>query len=160
MQILTRSPLILITALVEGIWVGCLFVVLAAWTPDARAEHDRDFSAMYDIGPATPVDATHVSVKLFLRLQNHSGASLTNATIALANRLMPGKAGTPLAGGVTAAYRGIVKVSGTVTVGTAEYRRWQHGGQPSLVIRVPNRNGRQVERPIELIRRPGVGAMP
>jgi hypothetical protein len=62
---------------------------------------------------------------------------LTDATISLADRLMPGKAGTPLANGMTAAYRGIVKVSGAVAVANEEYRRWQRGGQPSLIIRMP-----------------------
>jgi hypothetical protein len=144
----------------QGFWVSCLLVVLSAWMPDALAENGRDFSAMFDIGPPTALDATHVSVRVFLRLQNHSGAYLTNATISLAERLVPGKEGTPLVTGVTAAYRGIVKVSGTVAVGTEEYRRWQRGGQPSLVIRVPDRNGRQLDRPIELVRMPGVAAMP
>jgi hypothetical protein len=140
--------------------LSCLLALLSVWNSNARAENGRDYSAMYDIGPATALDPTHVSVKLFLRLQNHSGTDLTNATITLADRLMPGKAGMLLKSGVTVAYRSIAKVSGTVTVGSEEYARWQRGGQPSLVIRVPDRNGRQVDRPIELVRMPGVGAMP
>ena len=144
----------------KGFWVGCLLVGLSAWTADARAEHGRDYSAMYDLGPATALDPTHVSVKLFLRLQNHSGVDLTNATISLADRLMPGKAGTPIISRVTAPYRGIAKASATLTVGTQEYRSWQRGGQPSLAIRLPDRNGREVNRPIELVRMPGVGAVP
>jgi hypothetical protein len=143
----------------QGLWVSCLIVVLSAWIANAWGENGRDFSAMYDLGPATAVDPTHVSVKLSLRLQNHSGADLTNATIFLADRLRPGKIGMPLKTGVTAAYRGVAKVSGTVTVTTEEYGRWQRGGHPSLVIRVWARNGRQVDRPIELIRLPGAGIM-
>jgi hypothetical protein len=144
----------------QSVWVSCLLVILSAWIPNARAENGRDYSAMYDLGPATAVDPLHVSMKLFLRLQNHSGADLTNATISLADRLAPGKAGASVTSGVTVAYRGVVKLSATVTVATQEYQRWQHGGQPLLIIRVPNRNGREVGRPIELARMPGVGAMP
>jgi hypothetical protein len=145
---------------ISSFWVMGFLVFVSLNLTDARAENGRDFSGMYVIGPATVFDSTHVSVTLFLRLQNHSGADLSNAAVFLMNRLQPGKAGTPFASGISAPYRGVAKASGVVAVNTEEYQRWQHGGHPELVVRVLDQRGRKVDRPIELLRMPRAGAMP
>jgi hypothetical protein len=143
-----------------GRWgILCLVVIAAVWHANADAENTRDFSAMFDMGPAQTVDLTHVSVKLFLRVRNNSVTDLSNATISLSDPLLPGKVSTPLATGISVPHRGSVKISGSVTVEVQEYRHWQRGEQPSLVIRVPGADGRNIDRPIELMRMPGMGAM-
>ena len=125
----------------------------------AHAENGRDFSGVYDMGSATKLDATHVSVKLYLRLNNHSGADLKNAQIALADPLERSKASSMYASGVTANRRGVVKVTGTVTVDSREYLRWRGGPGPSLVVRVPDKHGQMIDHPIELQRLRGVEKM-
>src|ERR1700691_5367338 len=53
--------------------LALLMWLLMAMSFSARAEHGRDFSALYDIGRVTGIDAHRVSVTLLLRLRNNSG---------------------------------------------------------------------------------------
>ena len=135
------------------------FVLTVLCCAAAHAANHRDFSAMYDVGPASVVDATHVSVTLSLRLQNHSGRPLSHAALAMKELMMPGGRGRVVASDVSVEDRGTAKTSGIVIVSANEYRRWQRGGQPLLVLRVHDSNGRDIDRAIELLRLPGVGAL-
>lgn len=145
-----------ISRLVTAAFVTLMCVILT----NAHAENGRDFSAMYAIGRPTVFDSTHVSVTLSLRVQNHSGASLSDAAIFLVNRAQPFKAGSLVASGIQIPDRGIAKASGAVTVSTRDYQRWQRGEPPALMVRVVNRDGRNVDRPIELLRTSHIGGRP
>lgn len=140
--------------------VAAAFVTLMCMILTAHAENGRDFSAMYAIGRPTVVDSTHVSVTLSLRVQNHSGASLSDAAIFLVNRAQPFKAGSLVASGIQVPDRGTAKASGAVTVSTRDYQRWQRGEPPAFMVRVVSRNGRSVDRPIELLRTSHIGDQP
>lgn len=140
--------------------VAAALVTLCVILTTAHAESGRDFSAMYAIGRPTVFDSTHVSVTLSLRLQNHSGASLSDAAIFLVNRAQPFKAGSLVASGIQIPDRGTAQASGAVTVSTRDYQRWQRGEPPALLVRVVNRNGRNVDHPIELLRTSHIGGRP
>jgi hypothetical protein len=144
---------------VQGILLSAWLV--AALIVPAHADNGRDFSALYDLGPAHSVDSTHVSVQLYLSLQNHGSAGVTNTTIFLAQPGLLEADSTPVAAGVSVAHRAVTTVSGTLTVEAQEYQRWQRGqSAPLLFIRITDAQGRQIDRRVELVRRPGLGARP
>jgi hypothetical protein len=135
----------------------CLLLAAAA---SAHAEHGRDFSALYDIGRVTTIDAHRVSVTLLLRLRNNSGRYVSNGSIRLVDRSAPGEALATLGDPVEVAYRASARVAGTVTVERSEYQRWVRGDAPKLVVNVIDARGRHVDHPVELVRLPGAGASP
>jgi hypothetical protein len=137
-----------------------LLLLSIAVTHAAHAENGRDFSAMYDLTNIAPVDTMHVSLTLVLRLQNHSGAALNNATVVLSNKFSPSASPQTVASRVNVADRRSVKVSGTITVRKSEYARWHTGTRPSLVVHFVGKSGRGVDRPVELARMAGLGARP
>jgi hypothetical protein len=127
----------------------------------ANADNGRDFSALYDLGSAHPVDATHVSVPLYLSLQNHGTAGVSNTTIFLGQPGLLSSNSAVVADGVAVARRAVARVSGTLTLDAQEYQRWQRGQwTPLLYIRITDAEGHQSDRRVELARRPGLGARP
>jgi hypothetical protein len=132
--------------------VMCLLLAMAS---NAHAEHGRDFSALYDFGKVTSVDARRVSVTLMLRLRNNSGKYISNGSIRLVDRVAPGDALATLGDPVEIAYRGSARVAGSVTVERSEYRRWLRGDAPKLVVDVIDARGRHVDHAVELVRMPG-----
>lgn len=164
---------------------SAIFSVILVLSSSVSAEHGRDYSAQYDLGPPTTLDATHVSVPVSLLLQNHSGSDLADASIVLAARpWMPGPAsagvrrapvapgpraatvaggatvanGETVANGVTVAYRNHVELNFSVTTTSAEYREWARGRAPALRVRRMDPAGKPVERAIELMRLPQLRA--
>jgi hypothetical protein len=141
-------------------------ILLSAWlavalVAPANADNGRDFSALYDLSSARPVDSTHVSVQLYLSLQNHGAAAVGNTTIFLAQPNLLATDSTLVAAGVTVARRAVARVSGTLTIDAQEYQLWQRGlWAPLLFIRITDAQGRPIDRRIELVRRPGLGARP
>jgi hypothetical protein len=122
----------------------------------AHAEHGRDFSASYTLGAPRAVDATHVAVPIALRLHNHSGADVTNATVSLGEirRQSPapqptGSTTATAALGVAVKNRAVAAVTTALVVSNREYERWQHGGRPLLALRTRDRFGHTVLHPIE-----------
>ena len=138
-------------------------ILLSAWLTmalivPANAENGRDFSALYDLGSARTVDSTHVSVQLYLSLQNHGATGVRNTTIFLVRSSPLEQDSALVSDGVTVAHRAVARVSGTVTIDAREYQRWQRGQwAPLLFIRITDAEGRQIDRRIELVRRPGLG---
>jgi hypothetical protein len=140
-------------AILLSTWLAIALVV------PATAENGRDFSALYDLGAAHPVDTTHVSLQLYLSLQNHGATSVGNTAIFLAPPSLVETDWIQIADGVTIARRAVARVSGTVTIDAQEYQRWQRGQwAPLLFIRITDAQGHQIDRRIELVRRPGLGA--
>jgi hypothetical protein len=141
-------------------------ILLSAWLAvaliaPANADNGRDFSALYDLGAPHVVDATHVSVQLYLSLQNHGAASVSNTTIFLGQPGLLETDSARVVDGVAVAHRAVARVSGTLTIDAQEYQRWQRGQwTPLLFIRVTDAQGRQIDRQVELARRPGLGARP
>jgi hypothetical protein len=138
-----------------GAWLAVVLIV------PANADSGRDFSALYDFGSVHPVDSTHVSVQLYLARQNHGATGVSNTTIFLGQPGLLETDSTQVAGGVAVAYRTVARVSGTLTIDTQDYQRWQRGQwTPFLFVRVTDAQGRRIDRPVELVRRPGLGARP
>jgi hypothetical protein len=141
-------------------------MLLSAWLAvalivPANAQDGRDFSALYDLGSAHPVDSTHVSVQLYLSLQNHGATGVRNTTIFLVQPSLLETDSAQVADGVTVAHRAVARVSGTLTIDAQEYQRWKRGQwAPLLFIRITDAQGRQIDRRVELVRRPGLGARP
>jgi hypothetical protein len=146
---------------VQGTLLSVWWAVAAIIAPGVHADNGRDFSALYNFGSAQSADSTHVSVQLYLSLQNHSGAAVRNTAILLVQPGLLETDATEVASSVTVANRAVALVSGTLTIDSQEYQRWQRGQwTPLLYLRVTDAQGHQVDRRIELARRPGLGARP
>ncbi len=131
---------------------ACLLLVATA----AQAGQDRGFSATYALGSPRSVDATHVSVPITLRLRNHSGADVTNATVSLRSLLGHVRVPKPAnlqsssaAASVAVRDRAVVPVATSFVVPTWEYERWQRGGRPMLALRIEDPSGHAVLHPID-----------
>ncbi len=139
---------------------GFLIIVLAGWpSSPLQAENGRDFSAMYDFRDVVPVDAQHVSVRLALQIQNHSGADVYAARLTLRDGLLEFKTlgeFEPL----TLAYHQVQRLSQVFTVSPQELQRWQSGQPPRLMVEYQDAVGRRVMRPVELMRDRVVGERP
>ena len=114
--------------ILPGAWLAVALIV------PANADSGRDFSALYDFGSAHPVDATHVSVQLYLALQNHGATAVSNATIFLGQPGLLETDSAQVAGGVAVAHRAVARVSGTLTIDTQDYQRWQRGQWTPLLL--------------------------
>lgn len=141
-------------------------ILLSAWLAvaliaPAHAGNGSDFSALYDLGTAHSVDSTHVSVQLYLSLQNHGPAAVRNTIIVLAQPGLLEADAARVADGVSVAHRAVARVSGTLSVDAQEYQRWQRGqSAPLLYIRITDAQGGQVDQRVQLVRRPGLGTRP
>jgi hypothetical protein len=129
--------------------------------PVVQADNGRDFSALYDFGSGHLIDSAHVSVSLYLSLQNHGAAGVTNTALVLGQPGLLEAKSTQVAANVTVAHRAIASISGTMTIRAQDYQRWQRGQwTPLLYIRITDAQGRQIYQQVELARRPGLGAHP
>jgi len=141
---------------------ACLLGMAAS---PAHAEHGRDFSATYRLGSPRPTDATHVAVPIALRLHNHSGADVANATLELGSisgRGLPSnRAASPRAASspaVTLPNHTVLDVTISLTVTQQEFQRWLRGGRPLLTLSTRDRLGHPVLLPIEASPSRGHGA--
>lgn len=129
--------------------------------PVAQADNGRNFSALYDFGSGHQVDSAHVSVPLYLSLQNHGAAGVTNTALVLSQPGLLETKSTQVAANVTVAHRAVASISGTMTIRAQDYQRWQRGQwTPLLYIRITDAQGHQSYQQVELARRPGLGAHP
>ena len=126
----------------------------------AFAEDGRDFSAIYDFKNVEVVDPTHVSVTLVLRLQNHSGADVAAGQVSLRRGMNPSQSYGAFSTSVTVANRAVTKLTGTFVVDAEEYQLWQSGPSPMLRIDYGDGEGRPMLRPVEVVRRRGMGDVP
>lgn len=138
-----------------SVWLAVALIV------PANADNGRDFSALYDLGSARSIDSTHVSVQLYLSLQNHGATGVSNTKIFLVQPNLLETDSTLVADGVVVAHQAVARVAGTLTIDAQEYQRWQRGQwAPLLFIRITDAQGHQIDRQVELVRRPGLGARP
>jgi hypothetical protein len=131
---------------------------LGAVSP-GRVQRTRAFSAQYDVCEVRPLDATHSSVRIVVRLQNHSGAALNDGSLVVQDASVPLRLIKPLATGVHVQDREFTTISRTVTVATSSYQHWL-AAPPSLVLEFTNAAGGTQRYHVEVVRIPGLGAQP
>ena len=141
----------------SGVVLTLIIAILGLPSQTARAEGGRDFSAMYEVRDVSTIDATHVFLTLVLRLQNHSGAAVSDAKIVLRDGLPAFKSLGTFVERLTAADKAVVKFSGTFTVPAREFHAWVHGEGPRLEVQLVDSQGRTLRQPIEVVRMPGLG---
>ncbi len=127
--------------------------VILLTTLSALAKDGRDFSGYYSL---TDVTEQSNAVKLTLTVQvfNYSDADIKEASLLL-RETGPGMA-------VEGAFPALkvfhdhtdVRLSQQFTVPREEYRRWQNGMVPRLVVHYMGANGIEQNRSIQLSRRP------
>jgi len=136
---------------------AALIIALAALPFAALAANGRDFSATYDVTHVATVDSQHVSVMLNLRLQNHSGADVTDAEVSLRDDLLEFKSLGVFPLHVTLANHAVANLSGTFTVPAGYMTHWRSGPGPHVFVRFIDAHGHSISRPVKLRLMPGVG---
>jgi hypothetical protein len=134
-------------------WIVSAALVVAGLACGGLARgNGREFSGFYRISDAS-VSGETVSLTLTLRLSNHSGADVSNATVLLRDWILPSRNYGTFASVNVAAGR-TVQLSGTFQVPQHEYQSWQQGRHPFLMIEYADAAGNKVRRPIEIARGP------
>ena len=138
-----RSGWAMIVALVLG---GSALAGLA-W-----AENGAGFLGFYHYSEASASGDT-ASPTLTLRLVNHSGMDLSNATVQVRDPVIRGLnygsfPNVNIPAGQT------VLLSGAFQIPQREYQNWRLGRTPSLTIEYTDGAGKQVRRPIQIARDP------
>ena len=134
----------------------CAFVLLTAFLliPIAGVAKDgRDFSGYYSL---TGITEQSDAVKLTLTVQvfNYSDADIKEASLVL-RESGPGIAVDGTFPAVKLFHdRSDVRLSQQFSVTREEYRRWQNGMDPRLVVHYVGANGIEQNRSIQLARRP------
>ncbi len=127
----------------------CLLVLAAGL---ACGRNGRDFAGFYQIKDAAD-QGLAFKVRFAIRVFNYSDADATQATLTLANSLSPRRAYGSFTQ-VSIPRGGDVVLSGNFAVPLREYKRWQRGGAPELIIQFQDDAGKTVRRSVELTRRP------
>ena len=126
-----------------------LSCVLILCPTAALAEAGRDFAGFYDLTNITNL-GTDYRVTLSLTVFNYRGSAVAGATITLEDSVEPGKTYGSFGSTISVGDRGSATLRGTFTVPAAEYRFWQIGSTPRVMIQFQDSAGRTVRRAIEL----------
>ena len=131
-------------------WVVRAVLVLAGLALAGTAQgNGRDFSGSYQVSGVS-VSGDTASLTLTVRLFNHSGVDVSNATVVLRDWIIPSRNfGTFPSVGVPAGRS--VQLSGTFQIPQREYQSWQQGRPPFLMIEYADVAGNKVRRPIEVV---------
>jgi predicted RecA/RadA family phage recombinase len=135
-------------------WAFSATLALAglAWAGLAWAQNGAGFSGFYHYSDVS-VSGDTASPTLTLRLVNHSGIRVSNATVLVRDPVIRGLnygsfANVNIPAGQT------VLLSGIFQIPQREYQNWRLGRTPSLIIDYTDAAGNHVRRPIEIARDP------
>ena len=123
-----------------------------AWAGLARAENGTGFSGFYHYSVGS-VSGDTASPTLTLRLVNHSGMNVSNATVLVRDPVIRGLnygsfPNVNIHAGQT------VSLSGVFEIPQREYQNWRLGRTPTLTIEYTDAAGNHVRRPIVIARDP------
>src|SRR6266581_4315625 len=123
-----------------------------AWAGLASAENGAGFSGFYHYTDAS-VSGDTASPTLTLRLVNHSGMHVSNATVLVRDPVIRGLnygsfPNVNIPAGQT------VLVSGIFQIPKGEYQKWRVGRTPSLTIEYTDASGKHMRRPFVIARDP------
>ena len=135
---------------------AALIVTLAA-LPSALAANGRDFSASYHVSDVTTLDARHLSLTLSLRLNNHSGAEVSDARVLLNDNFLEFKTLGAFPSRVTLANHEVATLSGAFIVPASYVKQWRSGPGPRVFVSFIDAKGHSISRPVKLHFVPGVG---
>ncbi len=112
----------------------------------------RDFAGFYQVSNVTEQgDAWRLTFKA--RVFNYSGADISGATIRLTDPFDPRRSYAAFAG-ISIASNESTVVSSSVTIPGREYRAWQQGTPPHLIVQYADGQGHRRLAPVELSQRP------
>lgn len=126
--------------------LASLFVIRAA------GANGRDFAGFYQVSDVTQQgDSYQLTFKA--RIFNYSGADVTGATIKLMDRIDP-RHNYATFSGISIASGESAVVSSSATVPSREYRAWQQGAPPRLLVQFTDSQGKNRLAPVELAQGP------
>lgn len=132
---------------------------LCLWQAPLRAEHAREFAGEFQISNVVDENDT-VTFNLHVQVFNRSGADLKSATLTLADR-RPGRDtdANEYQGSfenVSIADQKSLVLHGSFRIPAGEYRMWQHGAAPCLVVSYVSDAGEDAHSVVELLRTDGL----
>jgi hypothetical protein len=124
-------------------------VLLSVSRPLAAAD-GRDFAGSYQLTDRVDQGET-VLATFTTRVFNYSDADVSDATVVLDSRLVPGQTYWSFPA-VSMVNRGSVRLRCAITIPKAEYNLWQQGARPNLHVDTANPDGTSLRRLVELTR--------
>jgi hypothetical protein len=119
-----------------------------AWAGLAWAENGAGFSGFYHFSAVSESGDT-ASPTLTLRLVNHSGMDVSNATVQVRDPVIRGlNYGSFPNVDIPAGQK--LSLSGIVRIPQREYQNWRMGRTPNLTIEYTDAAGNHVRRPIQI----------
>ena len=134
------------------LWCALLILagVLLSASGPLMAADGRDFAGSYQLTDL--VDQGDTIVATFTtRLFNYSDADVSDATVVLDSRLVPGQTYCSVLS-VSISNRGNVRLRCEITIPRAEYSALQQGARPNLHVDAANPDGTSLRRTVELTR--------
>src|SRR6266568_499179 len=135
-------------------WAFSAALALAglAWSGLASAQNGAGFSVFYHYSDVS-VSGDTASPTLTLRLVNHSGMHVSNATVLVRDPVIRGLnygsfPNVNIPAGKT------VSISGIFQIPQHEYESWRRGRTPSLTIEYTDASGKHMRRPVVIARDP------
>ena len=136
---------------VRGLAVArvCLLLcaVLVARTPQAPSGHE--VSGIYAIQEMNATSANNVSVTLHVVLSSSTDATLQSKSVSL--RSVLSSATQTLSASFTIPAHGNADFTAGATISAAEYKLWQEGGKPMLVLTLEALDGSEFTRTVALL---------
>jgi hypothetical protein len=124
-----------------------LSAVLVARTPQAANGHE--VSGVYAIQKVEAISAVNVSVTLHVVLSSSSDGTLESKSVSLRS-LLSGMTQS-LSASFTIPAHGNADFTAGATIGAEEYKLWQEGGKPLLVLSLQSLDGSEFTRTVELL---------
>jgi hypothetical protein len=139
--------------------VCCAVFVFCLMSAPIKAEHGRNFAGDFQVRNVIDEGAT-IKFELHVKVFNFSGADVKDATLALADPRAAGRDpdASDYQGSITnvsIGYRKSIELDGSFIVPLREYREWQRGAAPHLVVAYADEAGKELRSAVEL--KPAVG---
>jgi hypothetical protein len=124
-----------------------LSAVMMARTPQAANGHE--VSGAYAIQSIEPAPATDVHVTLHVILSSSTDATLQSESVSL--RSLLGDGAQTLSASFSIPAHGNADFTAGATISAAEYKLWQEGGKPMLVLSLKALDGSEFTRTVALL---------
>ncbi|MFL6451827.1 MAG: hypothetical protein ACJ746_29785 [Bryobacteraceae bacterium] len=135
-----------------SVWFALLIMAGALLSAPRRlaASDGRDFAGSYQLTDIFDQGDTFVAT-FTTRVFNYSDADVSEATVVLDSRVVPGQTYWSFSS-VSIANRWSVRLRCVIKIPKAEYNTWQQGARPNLHLDTANDDGTSLRRTVELTR--------
>ena len=133
----------------------CLLACAAVLAKAGRPASTQEVSGVYSVSKSA-VDGSNVQVTLRIELTSSADSTLNSESVGLRSLLTGETQNTGASFSLPA--HGNAEFSVTVTISQAEYKLWQNGARPLLVLALAGSGGEQITETVALLPSGAAGA--